>query len=44
MSTLTNTEYSGSGLIGVKHPWQPDWIKIKKMSYFSRTIGWYRAW
>ncbi len=27
MSILTNTEYSGNGLIGVKHPWQPDWIK-----------------
>ena len=27
MSTLTNTEYTGNGLIGVKHPWQPDWIQ-----------------
>ena len=30
MSTLTNTEYIGNGLIGVKHPWQPDWIQTKE--------------
>ena len=39
MSTLTNTEYIGNGLIGVKHPWQPDWIQNKDDVDISRTNG-----
>ena len=30
MSTLTNIEYTGGSLNGIKHPWQPDWIQTKE--------------
>ena len=43
MSTLTNTEYTGGSLNGIKHPWQPDWINTKEdVNIFLELMDEYR--
>jgi len=43
MSTITNTEYNGGGLDGVKHPWQPDWILTKNdVQIYLKLMDHYR--
>ena len=43
MSTLTNTEYTGGSLNGIKHPWQPDWIQTKEdVNIFLELMEEYR--
>ena len=43
MSTLTNTEYTGGSLNGIKHPWQPDWIYTKEdVNTFLKLMDEYR--
>ena len=43
MSTITNTEYSGDSLDGIKHPWQPDWILTKNdVQIYLKIMDYYR--
>ena len=43
MSTLTNIEYTGGSLNGIKHRWQPDWVQTKEdVNIFLELMDEYR--